>query len=47
MDWEGRKVLEILSDVMVEQLLKNIPFAWPVVPKLEGTSESLGGPIEL
>lgn len=31
MDWEGRKVLEVLSDVMVEKLLKDVPFAWPVV----------------
>lgn len=43
MDWEGRKVLEVLSDVRVEKLLKEIPFAWPVIPKLERTSEFLAG----
>lgn len=43
MDWEGRKVLEVLSDIRVEKLLKEISFAWPVIPKLERTSESLGG----
>lgn len=38
MGWEGSRVLEVLSDFLVEKLLKEIPLAWPVVPKLERTS---------
>lgn len=39
---EGRKALEAFSDIMVEKWLKEITFAWPVVPELEGTLESSG-----
>lgn len=38
MDWEGSKVLEVLSNVMLEKVPKEIPFIWPVVSKLERTS---------
>lgn len=40
MDWEGSRILEVFIDFMVEKVLKEIPFAWSVVPKLERTSES-------
>ena len=43
MDWEGSKGLEVFRDFLAEQPLKEIPFAWPVLPKLERTSESPGG----
>lgn len=39
-DWEGSKVF---SDFMAEKLLKEIPFAWSVLPKLEWAPESPGG----
>lgn len=38
MNWEGSRVLEVFSDFLVEKLLKEIPLAWPVVPKLEQTT---------
>lgn len=47
MDWEGNKVLEVFSSVTLEKLLREIPFPWSVVPKLERTSESPGGLIKV
>lgn len=34
MDWEGSKVLEVLSNVMLEKVPKEIPFIWLVVSNL-------------